>query len=71
MLANSSYRCRFAHNLQAHSLLEKTNQLNQVSWINMPFFGIDYIDLDPLRSENGPFTKIDRDLACLKLTLTM
>jgi len=34
----------------------------------MPFFGIDYIDLDPLRSENGPFSKIDRDLACLKLT---
>lgn len=30
----------------------------------MPFFGIDYIDLDPLRSENGPFSKIDRDLAC-------
>lgn len=37
----------------------------------MPFFGIDYIDLDPLRSENGPFSKIDRDLARLTLTLTM
>ena len=36
----------------------------------MPFFGIDYIDVYPLRFENGPFGKIDRDLACLKLTLT-
>lgn len=36
----------------------------------MPFFGIDYIDVYSLQFENGPFGKIDRDLACLKLTLT-